>query len=83
MGAALSEAGVNKAQLAAAVEEGRGGATVDSATADLQFEALSKYGIDLTAKAAELDPVIGERLGVPLGGAESSSSSAAAAAAAS
>lgn len=25
----------------------------------LQFEALTKYGIDLTAKAAELDPVIG------------------------
>lgn len=24
-----------------------------------QFEALTKYGIDLTAKAAELDPVIG------------------------
>lgn len=25
----------------------------------LQFDALTKYGIDLTAKAAELDPVIG------------------------
>ena len=57
--AALAEAGVNKAQLAAAVEQQRGTAKVDSATADAQFEALSKYGIDLTAKAAELDPVIG------------------------
>jgi ATP-dependent Clp protease ATP-binding subunit ClpB len=57
--AALAEAGVNKAQLAAAVQEGRGTAQVDSATADTQFEALTKYGIDLTAKAAELDPVIG------------------------
>ena len=57
--AALGEAGLNKAQLAAAVEEGRGAAHVDSATADTQFEALTKYGIDLTAKAAELDPVIG------------------------
>ena len=57
--AALGEAGINKAQLAAAVEEGRGSARVDSATADTQFEALSKYGIDLTARAAELDPVIG------------------------
>lgn len=56
---ALAEAGINKAQLAAAVEESRGGAAVDSATADMQFEALSKYGVDLTAKAAELDPVIG------------------------
>ncbi len=28
-------------------------------TADTQFDALGKYGIDLTAKAAELDPVIG------------------------
>lgn len=57
--AALAEAGVNRAQLAAAVEEGRGSMQVDSATADTQFDALAKYGIDLTAKAAELDPVIG------------------------
>ena len=59
MGAALSEAGANKSQVAAAVEAGRGTARVDSATADTQFEALAKYGVDLTAKAAELDPVIG------------------------
>ncbi|PRW56139.1 chaperone 1 [Chlorella sorokiniana] len=56
---ALAEAGINAKQLASAVEEGRGSMHVDSATADTQFEALTKYGIDLTAKAAELDPVIG------------------------
>lgn len=56
---ALEEAGVNKAQLAAAVEEKRGAGNVDSATADQQWDALSKYGVDLTANAAKLDPVIG------------------------
>lgn len=35
------------------------GATVDSATGDQQFDALTKYGQDLTAKVATLDPVIG------------------------
>ena len=58
---ALEEAGVSKAQLVGAVEaaRGAGGATVDSATADTQFEALSRYGMDLTARSAALDPVIG------------------------
>ena len=37
----------------------RGSGSVDSATGDQQFEALQKYGQDLTAKAARLDPVIG------------------------
>lgn len=32
---------------------------VDSASADANYEALSKYGTDLTANAAHLDPVIG------------------------
>lgn len=32
---------------------------VDSSTADQQFEALEKYGDDLTARAAAMDPVIG------------------------
>ena len=32
---------------------------VDSSTADQQFEALDKYGDDLTARAAAMDPVIG------------------------
>lgn len=56
---ALEESGVHKAQLVSALEEGRGARTVDSATADTQFDALAKYGIDLTAQALELDPVIG------------------------
>ena len=47
--------------------EGGGGAgaatpkktNVDSSTADQQFEALDKYGDDLTARAAAMDPVVG------------------------
>ena len=35
------------------------GASVDTDTADQKFEALQKYGTDLTAKAAQLDPIIG------------------------
>ena len=35
------------------------GASVDTDTGDQKFEALQKYGTDLTAKAAQLDPVIG------------------------
>jgi len=56
---ALEEAGLSKSQLAAALDESRGSRKVDSQTADAQFDALAKYGVDLTAKAAELDPVIG------------------------
>jgi len=39
----------------------RGGRTVDSRTAETSFEALERYGIDLTQRAREgkLDPVIG------------------------
>ncbi|MEJ2668039.1 MAG: ATP-dependent chaperone ClpB [Deinococcales bacterium] len=39
----------------------RGGRTVDSRTAESSFEALERYGIDLTQRAREgqLDPVIG------------------------
>ena len=36
-----------------------GAAQVDSPSGDENFEALTKYGIDLTANAAHLDPVIG------------------------
>jgi len=32
---------------------------IDSAGGDANFEALAKYGTDLTANAARLDPVIG------------------------
>lgn len=57
---ALVEAGVNKAQIETAVDNVRGPeARVESATGDEQYEALEKYGTDLTARAAHLDPVIG------------------------
>ncbi len=49
------------ASLRRAAEEIRGGRTVDSRTAESSFEALDRYGIDLTQRAREgkLDPVIG------------------------
>jgi ATP-dependent Clp protease ATP-binding subunit ClpB len=56
---ALEEAGLSPGQLAAALDQTRGDRKVDSQTADTQFEALSRFGTDLTARAAELDPVIG------------------------
>ena len=44
-----------------AAQEVRGGRTVDSKSAETTFEALEKYGIDLTerARSGALDPVIG------------------------
>jgi ATP-dependent Clp protease ATP-binding subunit ClpC len=58
---AAERAGLNRGVLARAFEEVRGGRSVDSATAEGSFQALEKYGVDLTALAAEgkLDPVIG------------------------
>lgn len=56
---ALEDAGVGRKQLQSALEGSRGSHKIESATADAQFDALGKFGIDLTAKAAELDPVIG------------------------
>lgn len=56
---ALEDAGVGRKQLQSALEASRGSHKIESATADAQFDALGKFGIDLTAKAAELDPVIG------------------------
>ncbi|MDH4945166.1 AAA family ATPase [Sulfurimonas sp. C5] len=43
------------------LEASRGGAKIDSQTADENLESLSKYGVDLTKEAAEgkLSPVIG------------------------
>ncbi len=43
------------------LEAGRAGRKIDSQSADEKLESLSKYGIDLTQRAAEgkLDPVIG------------------------
>ncbi len=47
--------------LAGAAQEVRGGRTVESKTAESTFEALDRYGIDLTerARSGKLDPVIG------------------------
>jgi ATP-dependent Clp protease ATP-binding subunit ClpB len=57
---AMGEAGVTPATVEAAVKEVRPtNQKVDSASADANYEALSKYGTDLTANAARLDPVIG------------------------
>ncbi|KAG2432180.1 hypothetical protein HXX76_009100 [Chlamydomonas incerta] len=59
---ALGEAGVSKTQLESALAEVRqaaGGNPINSETADANFDALAKYGTDLTANAARADPVIG------------------------
>jgi ATP-dependent Clp protease ATP-binding subunit ClpC len=58
---AAERAGLNRAALARAFDEVRGGRNVDSPTAEGSFQALEKYGVDLTALAADgkLDPVIG------------------------
>ena len=52
---------VDVMQLTKELEVARGGAKIDSQTADETLESLSKYGIDLTKEAAEgkLPPVIG------------------------
>ncbi len=58
---AAQRAGLHRDVLARAFDEVRGGRTVDSPTAEGSFQALEKYGVDLTALATEgkLDPVIG------------------------
>src|SRR5258706_10696488 len=60
-GRIAKDAGLNRKALEAAIEAVRGGAGVDSQEAEGQREALTKYTIDLTARAREgkLDPVIG------------------------
>ena len=55
----MEEAGLGKGQVISALEMTRGSHKVDSVNADDQFDALTKYGTDLTARAAQLDPVIG------------------------
>jgi ATP-dependent Clp protease ATP-binding subunit ClpC len=57
---AAERAGLTHSVLAQAFEQVRGGRTIDSA-AEQSFQALDKYGVDLTAMATEgkLDPVIG------------------------
>lgn len=58
---ALEAGGVTKNALEAACKSVRGGKKVDSAKAENNFEALLKFGIDLTelAEQHKLDPVIG------------------------
>ncbi len=53
--------GLTRKALEAAIEAVRGGQKVDSAEAEGQREALKKYTLDLTERAAQgkLDPVIG------------------------
>ncbi len=57
----LKEARLTKAAVEKAVEEVRGGEKVSDAGAEEQRQALAKYTIDLTERAAsgKLDPVIG------------------------
>ena len=57
----LSEAGVTAQTLRQAIESARGGEAVQSAESEETRQALEKYTVDLTERAAagELDPVIG------------------------
>ena len=57
----LKKAGVSQASLEKAVEQMRGGASVDDPSAEDTRQALEKYTIDLTERAEQgkLDPVIG------------------------
>ena len=57
----LRRNGVDYNQLIAAIKELRKGATIDSESDNLEFDALGKYAINLNdgAAAGRLDPVIG------------------------
>ncbi len=61
LGRILKSHGLTKAKLDKAVNEVRGGEAVNDPNAEESREALSKYTIDLTERAAggKLDPVIG------------------------
>jgi ATP-dependent Clp protease ATP-binding subunit ClpB len=60
-GRVLERAGVTEARLLSALEELRRGAKVTDQNAEAQFQALERYGRNLTEAAREgkLDPVIG------------------------
>src|SRR3954467_14734624 len=60
-GRILKQAGVTKAALEKAIEEVRGGETVQGQADESQRQALAKYTLDLTERArkGKLDPVIG------------------------
>ncbi|CAG8486990.1 15898_t:CDS:2 [Acaulospora morrowiae] len=57
----FNEAGVDRKALEIAITQVRGNRRVESKSADENYEALSKYAIDLIAlaKSGKLDPVIG------------------------
>jgi ATP-dependent Clp protease ATP-binding subunit ClpB len=61
LGRLLKGAGLTKARLDTAINEVRGGEAVNDPNAEESREALSKYTVDLTERAAsgKLDPVIG------------------------
>ncbi len=61
LGKLLNSGGVSIGALETAIRNSRGGASVDSPEAEEAFQALQKYTVDVTAKAAQgkLDPVIG------------------------
>ncbi len=61
LGELLKAAGATKAAVEKAIEEVRGGQTVNDPNAEEQRQALEKYTIDLTERAEQgkLDPVIG------------------------
>src|SRR5579883_1447429 len=61
LGDILRKCGATKASIEKAIEEERGGQTVEDPNAEDQRNALAKYTVDLTALAGQgkLDPVIG------------------------
>ena len=61
LGRILGGAGVTQGEVEKAIEEVRGGTSVDEPNAEDNRQALEKYTIDLTARAEQgkLDPVIG------------------------
>ncbi len=60
-GATLREAGANKQAVEMAIDNIRGGQSVEDPNAEDQREALKKYTIDLTERAEQgkIDPIIG------------------------
>ena len=61
LGRALQDAGAVAGAVAKAIDEVRGGASVDNPDAEESRQALEKYAVDLTSQAeqGQLDPVIG------------------------
>ena len=61
VGKILRDAGADRKNLEAKIDQMRGGQTVSDASSEEQFRALEKYTIDVTERArmGKLDPVIG------------------------